>query len=48
MSWITRKLGIDRLIYEQKNTNVWLKRIAEQSKRQADLQQKYNDAYHVK
>ena len=48
MSWIKRKLGIETLIIEQKNTNVWLKRIAEQTKRNADLQENYNKAYHVK
>jgi hypothetical protein len=45
---IQRFLGIDELIYRQKKTNIWLQRIAEQSKRSADLQEAYNKSYHIK
>ena len=45
---IQKLLGIDTLVSEQKKTNTWLKRIAEQSKRNADLQEAYNKAYHIK
>ena len=48
MEWIKRRLGITELINEQKQTNIWLQRIAEQSKRNADLQEKHNRAYHIK
>ena len=48
MGWIKRKLGIETLIIEQKNTNIWLEIIATQVKRNADLQDKYNKAYHIK
>ena len=48
MEWIKRRLGITELINEQKQTNIWLQRTAEQSKRNADLQEKHNKAYHIK
>ena len=48
MNWIKRKLGIAELINEQKRTNIWLERIAKESKRNADLQAAHNKAYHIR
>ena len=48
MKWIKRKLGITELIEKQNKANELLVEIAKQAKRSADLQQRYNEAYHVK
>ena len=47
MNWIKNILGITELIAKQDKTNNLLEEIAKQTKRNADLQQKYNKAYHV-
>ena len=48
MEWIKRKLGIDKIILEQQKTNTLLERIAKQSERNADLQEKHNKAFNIK
>jgi hypothetical protein len=48
MKWIKRILGITELLIKQKETNTLLKVIAHQTKRNADLQESYNKAYHIK
>ena len=48
MNWIQRLLGLERLLFETKRTNDLLEEIVKETKRNADLQKKYNDAYHIK
>jgi hypothetical protein len=48
MSWIKKVFGITELIEKQDKTNNLLNNIAMQTKRSADLQQKYNESYHIK
>jgi len=48
MEWIKRILGITELVKEQIKTNELLNDILIQTKRSADLKEKYNDAYHIK
>jgi hypothetical protein len=47
MNWIKKILGITELITKQDKTNSLLEEIAKQTKRSANLQQRYNDSYHV-
>ena len=48
MKWIKRKLGITDIVKKQDEANKILIEIAEQTRRNADLQERYNKAYHVK
>ena len=48
MNWIKKILGITKLIAKQDKLNNLLDEIAKQTKRSADLQQKYNEAYHIR
>ena len=48
MNWIKKILGITELIAKQDKTNNLLEEIAKQTKRNADLQQRYNEAYHIR
>tara|TARA_R110000796_G_C14398022_1_gene417255 strand:+ start:597 stop:743 length:147 start_codon:yes stop_codon:yes gene_type:complete len=48
MRWIKKVLGITELIAKQDKTNDLLNKIAMQTKRSADLQEKYNESYHIK
>lgn len=48
MNWIKIILGISELISNQEKTNDLLLRILEETKRNADLQQKFNAAHGIK
>ena len=48
MNWIKKILGITKLTAKQDKLNNLLDEIAKQTKRSADLQQKYNEAYHIR
>lgn len=48
MNWIKRISGITEMIKQQDEILVLLKEISEQSKRNADLQEKHNKAYHIR
>ena len=48
MRWIKKVLGITELIAKQDKTNDLLNKIAIQAKKSADLQEKYNESYHIK
>ena len=48
MKWIRKILGIEELVKKQEETNALLKEIVEHTKRNANLQQKYNEAYHIR
>lgn len=48
MNWIQRLLGLEKFLCEIKKTNALLEEIAKETKRNADLQKRYNDAYHIK
>ena len=48
MNWIKKIFGLDTLLAEQKKTNELLLQIHKESKRNSDLVEKYNNAYHIK
>ena len=47
MKIMQKLFGIDELIEEQKRTNLLLEKVLYESKRNADLQKRYNEAYHI-
>tara|TARA_R110000744_G_scaffold210286_2_gene329378 strand:- start:1019 stop:1162 length:144 start_codon:yes stop_codon:yes gene_type:complete len=47
MKILEKLLGIDKLIVEQQETNKLLEKIHYESKRNSDLVDKYNRAYHI-
>ena len=48
MNWIKKILGINEIIAKQDKANNLLEEIAKQTKRSADLQQRYNENYHIR
>lgn len=48
MNWIKKILGINTIIEKQDKVIDLLEEIAKQTKRNADLQQKYNEHYHIR
>ena len=48
LRWIRKVLGITSLINEQKKTNELLEKLIKECKRNSDLVEAYNRAYHVK
>lgn len=48
MKWIKRVLGITELIRKQEEANRILSLIEKNTRESAELQQRYNNAYHIR
>jgi hypothetical protein len=48
MKWIKKVLGITELIKKQEETNKLLDLIEKNTRQTAELQKRYNDAYHIR
>ena len=48
MKWIKKVLGITELIKKQDETNKLLDLIEKNTRQTAELQKRYNDAYHIR